>query len=189
MHADVLQLSSDVARAPWKAIVVGEIIGPVCLASLFVICYLFVKSFAVDGKVQPGLLRIAIIALGPIVWNMAFLITLFLISVFLGPCVSIPSFSSGNILMLDLVELVDESVRCYYGCHCAFRCCRRHGRILRVPGEWRMLLTVAVLIFMSVVPRALGHFACRSWCYRGHQRSTMYLQDPHRCIPVKRVQA
>ncbi|KIR25309.1 1,3-beta-glucan synthase component FKS1 [Cryptococcus deuterogattii 99/473] len=80
------KLSSDVPRAPWKAILVGEIIGPICLAILFVICYLFVKSFAVDGQVQPGLVRIAVIALGPIIWNMALLITLFLISVFLGPC-------------------------------------------------------------------------------------------------------
>lgn len=84
------KLSSDVPRAPWKAILVGEIIGPICLAILFVICYLFVKSFAVDGQDQPGLVRIAVIALGPIVWNMALLITLFLISVFLGPCVSFP---------------------------------------------------------------------------------------------------
>ncbi|ODN83720.1 1,3-beta-glucan synthase component FKS1 [Cryptococcus amylolentus CBS 6039] len=82
------KLSSDVPRAPWKAILIGEIIGPICLAILFVICYLFVKSFAVDGVVQPGLLRIAIIALGPIVWNMALLLTLFLISVFLGPCLN-----------------------------------------------------------------------------------------------------
>jgi len=82
------KLSSDVPRAPWKAILVGEIIGPICLAALFVICYLFVKSFRVGGEVQPGLLRIAIIALGPIVWNMALLTILFLISLFLGPCVS-----------------------------------------------------------------------------------------------------
>ncbi|RSH95464.1 1,3-beta-D-glucan synthase [Saitozyma podzolica] len=82
------KLSSDVPRAPWKAIVMGEIIGPICLATLFVICYLFVKSFPVEGHIQPGLLRIAIIALGPIVWNMAFLITLFLLSVFLGPCLN-----------------------------------------------------------------------------------------------------
>ncbi|WVQ81578.1 1,3-beta-glucan synthase component FKS1 [Cryptococcus sp. DSM 104549] len=82
------KLSSDVPRAPWKAIVVGEILGPICLAILFVVCYLFVKSFAVEGKTQPGLLRIAIIALGPIVFNMALLITLFLISVFLGPCLN-----------------------------------------------------------------------------------------------------
>jgi 1,3-beta-glucan synthase len=85
-------LSSDVPRAPWKAIVVGEIIGPICLAVMFVVCYLFVKSFPVNGTIQPGLLRIAIISLGPIVWNMAFLITLFLISVFLGPCVSRQSY-------------------------------------------------------------------------------------------------
>lgn len=55
---------------------------------MFVVCYLFVKSFAVDGQTQPGLLRIGIIALGPIVFNMALLMVLFLISVFLGPCVS-----------------------------------------------------------------------------------------------------
>lgn len=66
----------------------GEILGPIILACLYVICYLFVKSFTVDGKLQPGLLRIAIVALGPIVFNMALLITLFLVSVFLGPLVS-----------------------------------------------------------------------------------------------------
>ncbi|RXK35245.1 1,3-beta-glucan synthase component FKS1 [Tremella mesenterica] len=82
------KLSSDVPRAPWKAILIGEIFGPICLAIIFVVCYLFVKSFPVEGKIQPGLLRIAIVALGPIVWNMAFLITLFLISVFLGPCLN-----------------------------------------------------------------------------------------------------
>lgn len=66
----------------------GEIIGPICLAALFVICYLFVKSFKVEGQVQSGLVRIALISLGPIVWNMAFLVVLFLLSVFLGPCLN-----------------------------------------------------------------------------------------------------
>lgn len=82
------KLSSDVPRAPLKAIIIGEIISPICLAIIFVVCYLFVKSFPVNGVTQPGLLRIAIIALGPIVWNMALLVLLFLVSVFLGPCVS-----------------------------------------------------------------------------------------------------
>ncbi|KAL7421399.1 1,3-beta-D-glucan synthase [Cryptotrichosporon argae] len=82
------KLSSDVPRAPWKALLMGEIIGPICLAILMVICYLFVKSFPQDGVTVPGLLRIAIIALGPIVWNMALLIVLFLVSLFLGPCLS-----------------------------------------------------------------------------------------------------
>lgn len=82
------KLSSDMARAPWRAILVGEIIGPICLAILMVVCYLFVSSFPRDGVTTPGLLRIAVIALGPIVWNMAFLLVLFLISLFLGPCLN-----------------------------------------------------------------------------------------------------
>jgi 1,3-beta-glucan synthase len=83
-----LQLSSDVPRASWKAVLLSEIISPVCLAVIFVIAYLFVNSFKVDGSVQPGLLRIAVISLGPIVFNIALLIILFLVSLFLGPCVS-----------------------------------------------------------------------------------------------------
>lgn len=81
------KLSSDTPRAPLKAVIIGEIISPICLAVIFVVCYLFVKSFPVNGVIEPGLLRIAIIALGPIVWNMALLMCLFLISVFLGPLV------------------------------------------------------------------------------------------------------
>ena len=82
------KLSSDVPRAPLKAVIIGEIVSPICLAIIFVVCYLFVKSFPVNGVLEPGLLRIAIIALGPIVWNMALLVCLFLISVFLGPLVN-----------------------------------------------------------------------------------------------------
>lgn len=83
-----LQLSSDVPRAGWRAVLLSEILGPLALAIIFVIAYLFVKSFAVAGAHQPGLLRIAVISLGPIVFNMALLIVLFLVSLFLGPCVS-----------------------------------------------------------------------------------------------------
>lgn len=82
------KLSSDVPRAPWRAILVGEIIGPICLAIIMVICYLFQKSFADEGVTVPALLRIAVIALGPIVWNMALLLVLFLLSLFLGPCLN-----------------------------------------------------------------------------------------------------
>jgi 1,3-beta-glucan synthase len=85
------KLSSDVPRAPWKAVLMSEILGPLALAIIWVIAYLFVKSFPVEGQTQPGLLRIAVISLGPIVWNMALLIVLFLVSLFLGPCVSIIS--------------------------------------------------------------------------------------------------
>ncbi|TXT04826.1 hypothetical protein VHUM_04094 [Vanrija humicola] len=84
------KLSSDVPRAGWRAIIVSEILGPICLAILMVICYLFIKSFP-QGETRvtsPGLLRIAVIAIGPIVWNMAFLLVLFLVSLFLGPCLN-----------------------------------------------------------------------------------------------------
>ncbi|BEJ14560.1 hypothetical protein CspHIS471_0403270 [Cutaneotrichosporon sp. HIS471] len=87
------KLSSDMPRAPWRAIIVGEILGPLALAILFIICYLFVQSFPgniFDGNtVQvPALLRIAVVSVGPIVFNMALLLVLFLVSVFLGPCIN-----------------------------------------------------------------------------------------------------
>lgn len=87
------KLSSDMPRAPWRAIIIGEILGPLALAIIFVICYLFVQSF--PGNIYPGntvqvpaLLRIAVVAIGPIVFNMALLLVLFLLSLFLGPCIN-----------------------------------------------------------------------------------------------------
>lgn len=80
------KLSGDVPRATWRAVMFSEIIFPVVMAILFVIAYMFVKSMPVDGVQPPSpLIRIAIISLGPIVWNAAVLLTLFLISMFLGP--------------------------------------------------------------------------------------------------------
>jgi 1,3-beta-glucan synthase len=94
------KLSSDVPRAPWRAVLISEILGPLALAVIWVIAYLFVKSFPVEGQTQPGLLRIAVISLGPIVWNMALLIILFLVSLFLGPCVRAPRASFRHVLTL-----------------------------------------------------------------------------------------
>ncbi len=85
------KLSSDVARAGWKAVLLSEIISPICLAVIFVVAYMFVNAFVENGVTQPGLLRIAVISLGPIVFNMALLMVLFLVSLFLGPCVSVRS--------------------------------------------------------------------------------------------------
>lgn len=67
------------------------------MAILFVIAYMFVKSFPVNGTQPPSpLIRIAVISLGPIVWNAAVLLTLFLISLFLGPMLDplFPMFGS-----------------------------------------------------------------------------------------------
>lgn len=81
------KLSGDVPRAPWRAVLFSEVIFPVCMAVMFVIAYTFVKSFPqVKGNENASpLVRIAIVSLGPIVWNAAVLLTLFLVSLFLGP--------------------------------------------------------------------------------------------------------
>lgn len=80
------KLSGDVPRASWRSVIVSEIIWPICMAIIVVIAYMFVKSFPVNGQTNPSpLIRIAIIAIGPVVWNAAVLITFFFISLFLGP--------------------------------------------------------------------------------------------------------
>jgi 1,3-beta-glucan synthase len=79
--------SGDVPRAGWRAVIFSEVIFPIIMAILFVIAYMFVKSMlGPDGKVGPSpLVRIAVISLGPIVWNAGVLLALFLFSLFLGP--------------------------------------------------------------------------------------------------------
>lgn len=80
------KLSGDVPRATWRAVIFSEVLFPIMMAILFVIAYMFVKSIPVDGVQPPSpLIRIAIISLGPIVWNAAVLLVLFLFSMFLGP--------------------------------------------------------------------------------------------------------
>lgn len=96
------KLSTDVPRATWKVILVSEIISPLILATILTIAYLFVKvslfpfftslrwtHIKISQSFQTpsinALLRIAIIALGPIVFNAVLLITLFVISLFAGP--------------------------------------------------------------------------------------------------------
>jgi len=81
------KLSGDVPRAGWRAVLVSEVIFPIVMAVLFIIAYMFVKAFpASNGKLPPApLIRIAIISLGPIVWNAAVLLVLFMVSLFLGP--------------------------------------------------------------------------------------------------------
>ena len=92
------KLSGDVPRASWRAVIFSEIVFPIFMAILFVIAYLFVKSFPDStGKFPPSpLIRIAVISLGPIVWNAAILLFLFLVSLFLGPMLDpvFPKFGS-----------------------------------------------------------------------------------------------
>ncbi|KAJ7057186.1 1,3-beta-glucan synthase [Mycena amicta] len=80
------KLSGDVARAGWRAVLWTEVVFPSIMAILFVIAYMFVKSFPVDGKLPPSpLIRIVVISLGPIAWNALVLLLLFIVSLFLGP--------------------------------------------------------------------------------------------------------
>jgi 1,3-beta-glucan synthase len=81
------KLSGDVARATWKTVIFSEILWPLCTAVLFIIAYMFVKSFPDRNGNQPPspLIRIGIIGIGPVVWNAAVLVALFFISLFLGP--------------------------------------------------------------------------------------------------------
>ncbi len=81
------KLSGDVPRASWRAVIISEVLFPTFMAVLFTIAYLFVKSFPqTPGHENAApLIRIAIVSLGPIVWNAAVLIVLFFTSLFLGP--------------------------------------------------------------------------------------------------------
>jgi len=81
------KLSGDVPRASWRSVIVSEILWPICMAVIVIIAYMFVKSFPdKNGQTNPSpLIRIAIIAIGPVVWNAAILITFFFLSLFLGP--------------------------------------------------------------------------------------------------------
>ncbi|GAC76596.1 1,3-beta-glucan synthase [Moesziomyces antarcticus T-34] len=93
------KLAGDVPRAGWRTILFAEVIFPICLAVIFVVAYAFVKSFHQTGDPPQGaIVRIAIIALGPIVWNAAILLVLFLISMFLGPALNNCCAKFGSIM-------------------------------------------------------------------------------------------
>ena len=92
------KLSGDVPRATWRAVFFSEIIWPIVMAVIFTIAYMFVKSFPdPDGNQPPSpLVRIAVISVGPIVWNAGVLVAQFLVSLFLGPMLdpTFPKFGS-----------------------------------------------------------------------------------------------
>lgn len=81
------KLSGDVPRAGWRTVLFSEIIWPICQSTLFIVAYMFVKSFPdQNGHQNPSpLIRIAVIAVGPVVWNAAILLAFFFVSLFLGP--------------------------------------------------------------------------------------------------------
>ncbi|KAF9238943.1 glycosyltransferase family 48 protein [Melanogaster broomeanus] len=101
------KLSGDVPRAKWRAVIVSEVIFPVVMAVLFIIAYMFVKAFPDStGRLPPSpLIRIAVISLGPIVWNAAVLLVLFLVALFLGPMMD-PTFPRFGSVMASLAHIL-----------------------------------------------------------------------------------
>lgn len=147
------KLSGDVPRAKWRNVLFSEIIFPIFMAVLFVIAFMFVNSFpdSKTNKIGPSpLLRIAVISLGPIVWNAAVLIILFMVSLFLGPMMGTcyPKFGSliaaiahGSAL-IGLIAFLEFMVRLIIKHH-----------------------SDSSLTFIVVVLGTLGSLACRSRCY------------------------
>ncbi|KAJ7057182.1 glycosyltransferase family 48 protein [Mycena amicta] len=92
------KLSGDVPRASWRAVLFSEILFPIVMAVIMIIAYMFVKAFPDASGQYPAspLIRIAVISLGPIVWNAAVLIVCFFVSLFLGPMLdtNYPKFGS-----------------------------------------------------------------------------------------------
>ncbi|PAV18327.1 1,3-beta-glucan synthase [Pyrrhoderma noxium] len=99
---------SDTPRATRRAVFLSETIMPICMAILFVVAYLFVKSFPqVIGRENASpLVRIAIVSLGPIVWNAAVLLILFFISLFLGKMFDSVSPKFGSVIALSVIALI-----------------------------------------------------------------------------------
>lgn len=117
------KLSGDVPRASWRNVIFSEVVWPICVAILFVIAYMFVKSFPdKQGNTNPSpLIRICIIAIGPVVWNAAILMALFFTSLFLGPLMeswtkfgSVMATLAHTLCLIGLIAFFEFFVRCIY---------------------------------------------------------------------------
>lgn len=96
-------LAGDVPRANITVIFFSELFMPALQAGLCVIAFIFVRSFNPMDNSFPnngpsGLIRIAIISLGPIVLNAAVLIGLFFTSAILGPLFSFCCRKFGSVM-------------------------------------------------------------------------------------------
>jgi 1,3-beta-glucan synthase len=170
------KLSGDVPRAGWRAVIMSEIIWPILIAALFIIAYMFVKSFPDrNGKQNPSpLIRICIVAIGPVVWNAAVLVTLFFISLFLGPMLEswarFGSFMASVAHFLALVGIITffEFFVCLFLC-IPITYWTQHPR-------------------SSVVFGAVGCLPRCSWCHRDRRHPTRDPEDPDLGLLDPRVQ-
>lgn len=161
------KLSGDVPRATWRAVFFSEIIWPIVMAVIFTIAYMFVKSFPDrDGNQPPSpLVRIAVISVGPIVWNAGVLVVQFLISLFLGPMLD-PMFPKFGSTMAFIAHALG---------------------LLGMVGIFEFLVCFSTILSavsflpdlspISVVFGTLGCLACRSWSCCRNLCSACHLQD------------
>jgi 1,3-beta-glucan synthase len=169
------KLSGDLPRATWRAVVFSEIIWPVFLAALFIIGYMFVKSFPDRNGNQPPspLVRIAVVSIGPIVWNATVLLVFFMLSLFLGPMMSSwAKFGSVVAAIAHFLALVG-----IIGFFEFF------VRILRI------CIDAIYLPCVLVVPRALGLIARSVGCHYDRCHPKGHSENPHSCLLDPRVQA
>lgn len=170
------KLSGDVPRAGWRAVIISEVLFPIFFAILLIIAYMFVKSFPDEGQTPPSpLIRITVVSIGPIVWNAAALLVLFLVSLLLGP-------------MLD---------------SCCVRFGAVMATIAHILGTIGMIgffeFFVSLLFTRSqlwldrrdatnvVVPRALGRITCRPWSHHDCGGPACHPQSTDFSISLPRI--
>lgn len=167
------KLSGDVPRAKWRNVLFSEILFPIFMAVIYVIAYMFVKSFPdpVTGRIGPSpILRVAVISLGPVVWNAAVLIVLFIISIFLGPMLNTCYSKFGALMaviahtlsLIGLIAFVEFLV--------SLSIC--------------ILRPIFILTFVAVVPRILGTIARCTWTHCDDRDPKGIKQDPHISVPL-----
>jgi 1,3-beta-glucan synthase len=168
------KLSGDTFRATWGAVLFSEIIFPIFMAVLFLIAYLFVKSFPVDGKFPPSpLIRIGVIALGPIAWNAAILIVQFFVSLYIA--VDFPNaFPNGS--RFGSVMAAIAHVLAVLGLVGAFEFLVRWV----LSSFSRHIYSV---LYFAVVPGTMGCIPCGYWYYRGGCDSTSHPQNLNLRLP------
>ena len=158
-------VGSDTPRATWWAVFLSEIIMPIYMAILFVVAYPFVKSFPqVTGRENASpLVRIAIVSLGPIVWNAAVLLILFFVSLFLGPMLDgvSPKFGSVIAFIANVFALV--GMVGFF----EFLVCQIYFT-LNLHRKVAYLRLTFFPFLLAVVPRTLERISCSAWydcCY------------------------
>ncbi|CAE6478685.1 unnamed protein product [Rhizoctonia solani] len=102
------RMSGEINRAGWRTVFISEIIAPLWLATITTIAYLFVKSFPKDGIYPPSpLVRLVTVALGPIIWNAAVLLSIFIVSLTFGSMLDqYPRFGTVMAMIAHLLAVV-----------------------------------------------------------------------------------